>query len=75
MSALRKLLITVLPRRWAEDMEVESRAWLVRCPSCEFERSVWDLGGVRWKARGNPRRYLTCPQCGRSGWHTVYRKQ
>ncbi len=62
MSFIQRFLKTVLPRSWAEDMEAETRSWMVQCP-CGFERSVWEMGGVRWKAIGRPRRLMTCPQC------------
>lgn len=70
MSFIRRILTAVLPRRWAESMEASSRSWVVRC-SCGFAQSVWDWGGIRWKAAGQPRWYMKCPQCGRSSWHTV----
>ena len=63
-------------RRWATAaMEAESREWLVRCPACGHERSVWDLGGVRYKARGTKRILRRCPACQQLGWHLVYRQR
>ena len=56
-------------------MEAESRQWMVKCPNCGFEQSVWEMGGVRWKAAGSPRWRMKCPNCGQTGWHTVYKKQ
>jgi hypothetical protein len=73
MSALQKLFVRLLPRAWAEDMEAESRAWMIRC-TCGYEQSIWDAGGVRWKAAGNPKRLQRCAHCGNRTWHTVYRK-
>ncbi|GIW91477.1 MAG: hypothetical protein KatS3mg109_1909 [Pirellulaceae bacterium] len=70
MRLLQRVLIAILPRRWAESMEAHSRAWMVRC-SCGLARSVWAWGDIRWKATGRPRRYMKCPQCGQSSWHTV----
>jgi len=70
MSLIQKFFVWFLPRRWAESMEAESRRWMVRCP-CGFERSFWDLGGIRWKAAGNERRYLRCPQCRQRHWNTI----
>jgi len=72
MSSIQKFFVWLLPRRWAEGMEAESRRWMVRC-TCGFERSFWDLGGIRWKAAGNERRYLRCPQCRQRHWHTVFK--
>jgi transposase-like protein len=75
MSAIQGLFSAFLSKAAAADMEAESRSWRVRCPSCGLERSIWEMGGIRWKAAGNPRRRVRCPQCGKSGWHTVYRRQ
>ncbi|MBX3419729.1 MAG: hypothetical protein KF851_19200 [Pirellulaceae bacterium] len=72
MSFTQRFFTAILPKRWAEDMRAESLAWMMRCP-CGFERSVWEMGGIRWKARGNPKRLITCPKCGQRTWHSVYR--
>ena len=74
MSFMQRLLMRLLPRKWAESMEAESRVWMVRCP-CGFERSVWEAGGIRWKAVGKEKCFLACPQCRQSHWHTVYKTQ
>ena len=74
MSGPQRFFKSILPRRWAEDMEAESRQWMLRCNSCEFEESYWDMGGIRWKAAGNPTIRRRCPNCGRVGWHTVTRR-
>jgi hypothetical protein len=73
MTFTQRLLTAVLPRSWAEDMRAESLRWMIRC-ECGFERSVWEVGGVRWKAKGNPRYLASCPQCGQKSWHTVFKK-
>lgn len=74
MTFLQKILVRILPRKWAGSMEAESRCWIFRCP-CGLERSWWDAGGIRWKAAGHPRRLMRCPQCGQNTWHTSYKKQ
>ena len=57
------------------DVEAESRQWMVQCP-CGFERSVWELGGVRYGAHSRGKKVLRrCTQCGRFRWHKVYRKE
>ena len=55
------------PEPWAESMEAESCAWLLRC-QCGHSRSVWEFGGIRWLAKGKPRKYGHCPKCGQSSW-------
>ena len=72
MTLIQKFIVAILPKKWAESMEVESRTWMTRC-RCGFERSVWETGGIRWKAAGKEYCYLTCPRCGRSRWHTIYK--
>ena len=73
MSFIQWFFFLILPQRWAESMEAESRRWMLRCP-CGFERSWWDAGGIRWKAAGDDRRMMRCPQCGRLTWHTTHKK-
>ena len=73
MSFIQKFFMAVLPRSWAEEMQAESQQWILRC-TCGFERSMWEVGGIRWKAAGSPRRLIRCSQCGQRTWHTLYRK-
>ena len=48
-SFAQRVVTKLLPRR-AEEIERESREWLVSCPRCGYERSVWEMGGVRYRA-------------------------
>jgi hypothetical protein len=75
MSFFQDLLRAIVPQRWMDEMEAESRSWMLRCDACGFERSVWETGGVRWKAAGRPSRLMRCPQCSRATWHTLHRTQ
>jgi hypothetical protein len=74
MSFIQKLVLGVLPAAWAKSMETESREWMCTCP-CGHSRSVWDLGGIRWKAAGNPRQLMKCPACGKLTWHVISRNR
>ena len=63
-------------RRWVTAaMEAESREWLVRCPACGHEQSIWELGGVRYGARGTKYIFRRCTECRQVGWHLVYRQR
>jgi ssDNA-binding Zn-finger/Zn-ribbon topoisomerase 1 len=75
LSKVQRFFLAIFPASWGRSMEESSRSWIVRCPNCNFERSVWELGGIRWKAAGNPKQKLLCPNCQQLGWHTIYRKQ
>ena len=71
MSWLQRFMVRMLPRGWAERMEAESRAWKMRCP-CGCVRSIWELGGIRWKAsRSLTYSRMKCPDCGRRTWHKL----
>ena len=72
MTFIQRFFTSVLPAAWARDMEAESRSWLARCP-CGATRSIWDLGGIRWKARGSPSRLMRCPHCGQLRMHRISR--
>ena len=73
MTFIQEFLMAILPKAWGEDMQAESLSWMMRC-TCGFETSVWESGGIRWKAKGSPKRFLVCTQCGQRTWHTVYQK-
>lgn len=64
MRLLQKFFMTILPRKWGEDMRAHSQAWRIRCCSCGASRSVWDAGGIRWKAASIGKRTVGyCPHC------------
>jgi hypothetical protein len=71
MNWVQRFFMAIFPRSWAASMEADSRRWMCQCP-CGHERSMWDLGGIRWKAAGQPRRWLRCPACGHRTWHRIY---
>jgi predicted RNA-binding Zn-ribbon protein involved in translation (DUF1610 family) len=70
MSVMQWLILSWMPKQWAESARADSMKWRYRCPKCGHTRSVWEIGGIRWKARGNSRTFFRCPQCGRRSWHT-----
>ncbi len=69
-SFVQRLVLSLIPKSWGESIKAESRAWIMRCP-CGHEQSVWDAGGIRWKAAGRPQRLLQCPACGQRKWHVT----
>ncbi len=56
-------------------MEAESRTWMIRCPRCGYEQSVWESGGTMYKAYGTSWQYRQCPHCGKRSWNKVYRQK
>jgi hypothetical protein len=72
MPGLVHRVVGWLPPSWQTAIERESREWRARCPKCLHEVSVWDLGGVRFKAAGNPSRRITCSHCSTSFLGQLY---
>ena len=72
MALVQRLLKSVMPAEVARRMEEESRAWMMRCPE-GHEISVWDAGGIRYKAKGRPIRLHKCKECGKLRRMTLYK--
>ena len=58
-----------------EKMKAESQTWIMHCPNCGQQTSVWDAGGLRYKARGEPSWRRRCQTCGEVAFHKVTRQQ
>ncbi len=75
MTLIQKLVLTLLPKRWSQAIQAESQSWLLRCTVCGATRSVWDAGGIRYKAASVGKRTMGwCAQCGRWRALAVERK-
>ena len=63
MGLMRKLILAVVSKKTAAAMEAESRRWVMKCP-CGYETSIWEMGGIRYKAAGSPWKVAQCGKCG-----------
>lgn len=76
MTFIQKLMMRLLPQAWAADMKAESESWLLRCPDCGYVRSIWEIGGIRYKAVSrNKKALVRCTQCGRTRMTLLERKE
>jgi hypothetical protein len=73
MVAEHRFLRFILPARAFAAVRTGTKQWLMEC-TCGHKRDLWDLGGVRYMAAGEPRRLLRCPACGKATMHRVRRK-
>ncbi len=71
LSRTQRLFTRLVDAPTAAAMEAHSRAWLVRCLNCSHARSIWELGGIRYKAAGNALTRMNCPSCGKTGAHRL----
>ncbi|PTY01912.1 hypothetical protein DB346_10700 [Verrucomicrobia bacterium LW23] len=77
-SFAQRVVLSLLPKSWSSSIEAESRQWIAHCNNngCDRSISVWEMGGVRWKAAGNPSVKVLCPKCRQVTWHTlIHEKQ
>jgi DNA-directed RNA polymerase subunit RPC12/RpoP len=73
--SLTQRIVMRLMRGRGDEIERESREWFVVCPNCGLERTIWDIGGIRYKARSRGKRMgVRCPSCGKRGMHAVERR-
>jgi hypothetical protein len=72
MSWVQRLFKQFMGRQSFAAAEAESKTWMMHCP-CGHVQSVWDAGGIRYKAAGRPKKYAKCPACGQSTWQLVER--
>lgn len=73
LSRIQRLVTRWVGPETAAAMEAHSRAWLIECPKCGHARSVWEIGGIRYKAIGEQRNRMRCPKCRKAGWHRVHK--
>jgi len=74
MITLQRFLLLLLPKRLRAAAEQESKDWKAVCAACGHARSVWDLGGVRWKGKGRPTTRVRCPACQVRGLHRIEKR-
>jgi hypothetical protein len=73
MNGFQRFVLAIVPRRLGQAIEKESRLWMLVCPDCDKETSIWDAGGIRYLAAGNSRKLRRCTKCGPK-WHKVVKK-
>lgn len=63
---LRFLIKFFFPRLF-QRIEAESRSWVMQCPSCGYQTSVWQAGGMRYRELGPVYRLDRCRGCRKVG--------
>ncbi len=58
-----------LSKQEKKEAEAESKTWLGLCKSCKSVNSVWEVGGVRYKAAGKFHARVKCPRCSKKSTH------
>ena len=66
--ALRDVILAVMPARWGAAAVASSKEWRVEFKGCPHQSTIWDIGGLRWKAAGSFTTRARCPTCGKVSW-------
>jgi translation initiation factor 2 beta subunit (eIF-2beta)/eIF-5 len=75
MTFIQKLVTFLLPKQWSAAIQAESDSWLLTCSVCGSVRSVWEVGGIRFKAASvGKRTMIWCAQCGQLRPMSMHRK-
>ena len=72
-SFFQRLILALVPAGTARDMEAHSRAWKLVCSACGGRTSIWDAGGIRWKATRGSKTFtwIRCSACGQRTMHRL----
>ena len=65
---LRDIILWFMPPKMRAEAEADSRKWGAACPRCQAVSSVWDMGGIRYKASGNKVALARCSKCGKASF-------
>ena len=75
VPSLRDTILRLMPKNWRNSAIVDSKRWQTRCTKCQSRSTVWDLGGMRWKAYGEPLTGFRCPVCNTFTMHKITRSK
>ena len=72
--SLRDIVMHFMSPKMKAEAEAESRQWIGICPRCQARSSVWDVGGVRYRAFGSKVTLVRCAHCGKAGFMRFEKK-
>ncbi len=72
LSSSQKLMKKISSESYFTAAMEESEKWRFTC-ECGKESSIWEIGGVRYKAKGSPVKFLKCPHCEKKSMMKIYK--
>ena len=66
--SLRDFILRFMSPKLRADVEADSRKWIATCPRCQRTNSMWDVGGMRFRAVGRPSTLVRCMHCGKTSF-------
>lgn len=74
LSTIQKIIKFFSPAPLFEKMMEDSKRYRFTC-SCGKESSIWDIGGIRYKASEKTKTGVKCPHCGKFALHKIYKTE
>jgi len=74
-SKIQRLVSFFSSEKKKEAIKKDSMLWGFTCANCHKRSSIWEIGGVRYKAKGNPRSLIKCPGCGKKAMQRINKKE
>jgi hypothetical protein len=74
LSLMQKIIKFFSSNAKFEEMMKESKQWKFKC-SCGQVSSIWDIGGIRYKAGGDSTKAIRCPYCKKIGMQKLYKSE
>lgn len=72
LSTAQKILRFFTSASLFEKMKADSERYRFDC-DCGKTSSIWEIGGIRYKAYGKPTSLVRCPQCGKTAMRKIYK--
>ncbi len=69
--AFRNFIMWFMSKEMKAKAEADARRWGFVCEKCGQRSSIWEIGGLRYKAIGEPISLVMCPKCGHKGMHKI----
>lgn len=67
--SLRGFIMGFMSDDMKRKVEADSRKWIGQCRNCGAANSIWDIGGIRYKAIGRKHTRVKCLKCGKFSFH------
>ncbi len=74
MSFAQRFARRIVSEKLFRDFETETRKWVVECTTCGDQRDLWDLGGIKYKARGTSYTVGKCYACNARRTFKIWKK-
>jgi len=74
LSRSQKVIKFFVSKSKFDAMSKESKQWVFKCTECQSKTSIWDLGGIRYKAKGIAKINLKCMNCGMSNVQLLFKE-